>query len=489
VQIAHLSIHKLMPPGNVILAWNNIYLDLVRKIGGAPGPLSRIGGLMHLAMYIAVRRLTPGSVYPDFKTQIPVVVPAGKATPATTAAYAACYVLTALLKEYIDASEMAQGGVSNPFDPFQVRPNAQAHASALAIQSPSGLSKAEKDVLKDSNSYGTAIGKAAIAAHNATAGFDMVPIPAFARKAGEWRPTDTSPATTPNWGKVPLLLLSPGTNPTTHYLPTILDNSLNTYGGLMKSPEYAMQLGEVKLLGEANSTARSREQTEIAFFWANDLNGTSKPPGQLYTIVQAVAQQQGTVQDQVASGTTPAANGLLETARLFAMVGAAMVNAAVVAWQAKYFWPTAQDPLRLWRPESAIHLASTDGNPSTATEAAWRPLSAMGNGMRFSPSFPAYVSGHSTFGAAFAAAMSQFFGRDGIPFTATTEDPHALVDENGIRKTRSFTSFTQSALENGRSRVYLGVHYQFDANGGYEIGTKVGLDTAALFGGAVAPHP
>lgn len=39
--------------------------------------------------------------------------------------------------------------------------------------------------------------------------------------------------------------------------------------------------------------------------------------------------------------------------------------------------------------------------------------------------------------------------------------------------TRTFTSFTQAATENARSRVYLGVHYQFDADDGMASGTTV----------------
>ena len=69
--------------------------------------------------------------------------------------------------------------------------------------------------------------------------------------------------------------------------------------------------------------------------------------------------------------------------------------------------------------------------------------------------------------------MRLYYGRDSIAFTATTEDPHALRDENGIKLTRRFTSFTEAARENGRSRVYLGVHYQWDAEGGFESGSKV----------------
>ena len=253
--------------------------------------------------------------------------------------------------------------------------------------------------------------------------------------------------------------------PTTHYAPTDIPGDLLTYDALLKSPLYAGQLSEVRRLGSAHSTERSAEQTRIAFFWANDLNGTYKPPGQLYPITQDVAKKQKTMNGP---------EGLLETARLFAMVGTAMVNASIVAWRAKYDHPKTT-PLRLWRPESAIQSAATGADPG------WQPLSAMMTGVRFSPNFPAYVSGHSTFGAAHAAAMKAFFRTDNIAYTATTEDPHAARDENGVLRTRSFTSFSQAALENGRSRVYLGGHYQFDASGGYDIGTRVGRDTAARF--------
>ncbi|WP_243146593.1 vanadium-dependent haloperoxidase [Scytonema sp. UIC 10036] len=234
---------------------------------------------------------------------------------------------------------------------------------------------------------------------------------------------------------------------------------------MLPSRDYAGQVREVQQLGEAHSSQRTREQTEIAFFWANDLNGTSKPPGQLYTITQIVAKQEETVQS------------LLETARLFALVSIAMADAAIVAWYVKFLFPQENDKnnlIRLWRPETAIREADTDKNPDTTPDRHWQPLSAMTDGTRFSPAFPAYISGHATFGAAHAAMMRLFFGRDSISFTATTEDPNALRDENGVKLTRTFTSFTEAARENGRSRIYLGVHYQWDAEGGFESGTKVG---------------
>ncbi|TDN36651.1 phosphatase PAP2 family protein [Hymenobacter sp. UV11] len=458
------------PPGNVILAWNNIYLDLVRHIGGAPGPLARIGALMHLAMYEVVNRLTPGNQYPTLLP--PPTKPAPPlAAAGTSAAYAACFVLTEAIKSYVTAARKMQGEVLDPFDPFQVLPGLDPQVLGLAVHTDdttNGVAQA----------YGQEIAQLLLAKYPADTGLETAVEPMLdAETPGEWRPTDASQALTPHWGKLPLFFLS---KPAAQYHPTAIPAGLYNYPDLLKSMLYAMQLAEVKLLGEAHSTARTPTQTEIAFFWANDLNGTSKPPGQLYTITQTLAQQAGIVPGGSAMAITTTGQ-LLETARLFALAGTAMVNASIVAWQAKYYSPNSQHPMRLWRPETAIHLATEDGNPSTVAEATWQPLSAQMSGTRFSPNFPAYVSGHSTFGAAWAAAMHEFFGTNAIAFTATTEDPHALRDENGVRRTRSFTSFTQAALENGRSRVYLGVHYQFDANGGFEIGTKVGQDTAVKF--------
>ena len=69
--------------------------------------------------------------------------------------------------------------------------------------------------------------------------------------------------------------------------------------------------------------------------------------------------------------------------------------------------------------------------------------------------------------------MRHFFKTDNITFTATTDDPHAV----GV--TRTFTSFSAAAQEDARSRIYLGVHYQFDADQGMASGTAVADHVAA----------
>lgn len=220
---------------------------------------------------------------------------------------------------------------------------------------------------------------------------------------------------------------------------------------MLASSEYAAQFNEVKRLGRDGSAVRTPEQTQIAFFWANDLDGTSKPPGQLIEITKVVSDQKGL--------------DIVENARLFALVALGMADAAIVAWDAKY-----DTSLDLWRPETAIRLATTDGNPATAAAPNWKPLSKdPASGRFFSPPFPAYVSGHATFAAVHAAIMRRYFGTDNVTFTATTEDPNLPA---GV--TRTFNSFTEAARENARSRVYLGVHFQWDGDHGFISGNALG---------------
>ncbi|MFD8527908.1 hypothetical protein ACFV0L_10920 [Streptosporangium canum] len=67
----------------------------------------------------------------------------------------------------------------------------------------------------------------------------------------------------------------------------------------------------------------------------------------------------------------------------------------------------------------------------------------------------------------FAPALNAATGHN-LTFTARTEDPYATVRE------RTFTSFAAAAEEGARSRVHLGVHYQWDADGGLESGFDLG---------------
>jgi hypothetical protein len=267
------------------------------------------------------------------------------------------------------------------------------------------------------------------------------------RVPGQWRPTGGSPSpTTPHWGRVRPFAI----NGTPQFRPGP-PGGFTSLDAMLASDAYAAQVNEVKEVGRAKNSSRTEEQTQIAHFWANDLKGTYKPPGQLLRHTRIVLRQF----PNVSRG---------ERARLYALVSMALADAAIVAWEAKY-----DTPIDLWRPESAIQLAGTDKTDRTVPEPTWVPLSQRRNGTPGSPPFPAYVSGHATFAGAWAGVMKSFFGTDNVTFAANTEDPFVASDVK-----RTFTSFSAAAADNGRSRVYLGVHYQWDADAGISSGTAIG---------------
>ena len=199
------------------------------------------------------------------------------------------------------------------------------------------------------------------------------------------------------------------------------------------SPQYLQSFREVKRLGGSDSAHRTADQSEIALFW-NDGPGSATPPGHWQAIAQGLAAAQGLT--------------LHENARLFALLSMIQADAAIVSWDNKYAHSN-------WRPVTGIQQADHDGNPDTATDAGW--TSYIGT-----PPFPSYTSGHSTFSGSSARVLAHLLGGDSIAFEATSD----LLP--GV--TRSFTSLTAAAEEAGQSRIYGGIHWQYDNQYGLSSG-------------------
>jgi hypothetical protein len=212
----------------------------------------------------------------------------------------------------------------------------------------------------------------------------------------------------------------------------------------LHSPEYAIALNEVKEIGCVGSTNRTAEQSEIAVFWS-DFSYTAMPPGHWHEIAATIA----------ASRT----NTLEQNARLFALISLAQADAAIVCWETKYRY-------NLWRPITAIQRADEDGNAATVPDVSW-------NHFLNAPPFPAYTSGHSTFSKASAQVLTHFYETDAISFTAYSDSLPSV--------TRSFTSLAACADEVGMSRIYGGIHFQFDNVAGKACGKLVGDYVSANF--------
>ena len=100
--------------------------------------------------------------------------------------------------------------------------------------------------------------------------------------------------------------------------------------------------------------------------------------------------------------------------------------------------------------------------------------------MLATPPFPSYVSGHSTFSAAAAAVLEGVFGPD-VAFTATSDGLPGV--------TRRFSGFAAAAAEAGQSRIYGGIHFQFDNADGLAAGRALGEYVSRNFLTARTPPP
>jgi PEP-CTERM motif len=74
--------------------------------------------------------------------------------------------------------------------------------------------------------------------------------------------------------------------------------------------------------------------------------------------------------------------------------------------------------------------------------------------------------------------LADFYGSDNMSFTLASDNMPGVLE--------SFTKFSDAAAQNAESRIYLGIHWQFDADIGTASGDMVGND---VFAGAFTPVP
>jgi vanadium-dependent haloperoxidase-like protein len=201
------------------------------------------------------------------------------------------------------------------------------------------------------------------------------------------------------------------------------------------SERWAADFREVKDYGRADSTLRTAEQTDVAYFWS----------------------EHGYVHWNRNLNALAVARGLdaLETARLFAMAHTAAADAIIAGFEAKYFF-------RTWRPRTAIARAADDGNPATEADPAWKPL--------LSVNHPEYPSGHAFYSTALTDAVAAFFGTDKVEVKIVTSKeavPQLMTTE------RTYSRLTALMEEVGNARVWSGLHYRNSMDEGAALGHRI----------------
>ncbi|UEM19906.1 phosphatase PAP2 family protein [Skermanella mucosa] len=468
---------------------------------GGPTRTSRALAIVHLAMHDAwVAYKTPGARY----HQDPVLAQAGTDGGHAAVGEAAAMTLAALfprqepfihgkcqewtnLIAHLDADDLTQGAIFG---------NAVAKVH-LAMRENDGSEKAGGYMVAGTPG-----------AHQPD---PYAPDQGFLTPAwGQVRPFTSA---TPVDGEAPFGLMPPS--------PGAKDLS-----AILKHGDWHKEVEEVRVKGGAPGTpglTRTAEETLIGTFWGYDgVRDLGTPPRLYNQCIRSISRQIGLDTD--------------ENARLFAQVNMAMADAGIAAWKLKYecklyrpvigvreaaagygkygkssdktFHPPlpmpVPDDVKGWlqaepsKRSTHYHTTSAgefDGDPS------WRPLGAPQTNdpgkFHRSPPFPAYPSGHATFGAACFLTAYHFLVAKGMAetelaelcFTFTSDEFNGVnLDPDGSvrpRHTRTMT-LAQAIHENAVSRIYLGVHWRIDAIEGVRLGRIIADQAARTLS---APRP
>ena len=200
----------------------------------------------------------------------------------------------------------------------------------------------------------------------------------------------------------------------------------------LDSKTYTIDYNEIKDLGRATETSRTAEQSATAQFWS---------PG---------ARALWTANIRGLAG----AMDLLTAARFEAIGIAAVTNATIAAWDAKYTY-------MFWRPVTAIRAGDTDGNPETESDPAWTSFIT-------TPSHPEYPAAHTTTGASTLGFYTVWFDTDQFP----------LAFKGNGGEVRTYTNVKEIHAEEGNARVWGGMHFRHSTEVGTDVGSKVGKYTA-----------
>jgi len=238
-----------------------------------------------------------------------------------------------------------------------------------------------------------------------------------------------------------------------------------------RTQHYKEDFAKVAIKGNINrpigqADGRTLREEVIGIAWGYDGPPELGTPPRLY--MQVVLTVLDAIKARMNSQLTP-----VDELVIIAGVGIAMADAGIDAWHYKYA-PTHM----MWRPAVGIRKAEV-GNG--VADPSWLPFGrpdTNGSQIGVTPDFPAYPSGHATFGASAFQLLRLFLVEKGVAtfcengvdnvcfdfvsdeFNGRNKDPRTMQPREHL--TLGHTSLWQAIIDNSISRVYLGVHWQFD---------------------------
>jgi hypothetical protein len=412
----------------VVVGWNDLFLEVERYAQGyRPGPAPRALSLLGLSAYEAC---VPGM--PDFNSlqnEMP-----GLTIPSAS---------SGLEYHWPTVVNASYGFLMAKLFP-EVKPEIFIKIDQLKVKNENNFSATVNKVVFDrSRAHGEAVASAIWEwSKTDTYGHDAYKDPfkgydwkVAYKKEGDWKPLDevNGKAMFPYWGKVRSYTLKSDAD-------KLCSKPYTTYSTATTSNYYAQALEVMS----HNTPQQPYESKWIGEFWSDDLTElTFSPPSRWIAIANQVYQNE---------------NSNLETV-IFAnaKVGLAINDAGVGCWFSKYVY-NVERPFTYIRNHIKPDWITNLSNPLTTT-----------NNTNITPSFPAFPSGHATFGGAAAEALSSIYGYN----YSMTDNCHKNRSEF-FGTPRTFNSFYEMAEENGFSRIPLGVHWRMDSEEGVKFGKKIG---------------
>ncbi len=251
---------------------------------------------------------------------------------------------------------------------------------------------------------------------------------------GKWQPTypDFLPALLPRWGNARTFAARP-----TDGVPPPLPHSDSP-----ASEIYQEALVTYELVNDIKAGLKP-DELWIAEFWSDDCPIlTFTPSARWVAIANQVIEKERVSLDYAVL--------------TYAKVGMALCDAGIRCWGEKYVYNVERPIDYIRRVMGGAHYWNTVMCPD-------------GSGAFYTPNFPGYPSGHATFGAAAATVLSDMYGHN-----------YRLTDRCHEGRTefrsepRTFNSFHEMAIENGYSRIPLGVHFEMDSDAGILLGNIIG---------------
>ena len=219
-------------------------------------------------------------------------------------------------------------------------------------------------------------------------------------------------------------------------------------------------------------------QKVIAEYW-EDPPGSETPPGHWNVFAQWLSRRDH--------------HSLDEDAKVFMALNNALLDASITAWDAKRQWNSVRPITGPLAQEG--QLVQAWGGPYQGTKTIrgedWVPYQRANF---VTPSFPEYLSGHSTFSAAAAMLLKAATGSDTFGMSVTIAAGSSRIEPGAVPAapvTLSWKSFAEAADQAGISREYGGIHFNdgdFEARqAGEDVGLLVWSKAKSYFNGKAVP--